>query len=109
MPHGLFTEVDVDAKDPAKLIVKGKSIPELGTGAAVVVAVIDVTEPNRRTQGPVDPRRASVSPWTATIPQAAEPFKEGEEIYVVGVASNASSDEPFLWGEKRCIELKPSS
>ncbi len=107
MAFNAFSNVSIDAATN-DLLVKGTSDPPLDSGAKFVVAVAAVDDPNgRRIQGD-DTNDPAAGDWVTRVPQSAdfEPFKEGDEVYVSGVALIGDVAE-FVWGDRKTIDLKP--
>lgn len=107
MAFNAFRNVLIDAATN-ELLVKGVSQPPLGSDATFVVAVASAESPTtRRAQG-ADTDNPGSSEWVTRVPQPVdgEPFKEGDEVFISGVAM-VDGEAVFVWADLKPIDLKP--
>jgi len=101
MAFHAFDSVKYD-KATDSLEVVGTSNRDLGDGAEIHVAVVDVKDEDRRCQDKVGDKVALKS-WTVTFPDS--PFRDGEEVLVAGMSKD--DDVPvFVWAESFTIAPK---
>jgi hypothetical protein len=94
---GNFDDVKLSA-DGTTLVVVGNSGGPW-SWSEVRVAIHDVENVNRRTEGEV-PTPIQTSPWEAMLDQPDDaPFVQGEPVLVVGHAVSEGSDR-FLWASQ---------
>jgi len=97
-------------EETGELLVAGTSERDLDAGAEIHVAVIDVTNEDRRCQGEAQ-LRAPLFSWTATLEnppskhkgETFPPFRDDDVVFVAGMSKDATLPV-FVWAERFTID-----
>ena len=110
MAHHAFDFVTYDP-DTEELTIIGSSNRDLGGGAEIHFAIIDVKNENRRREGRVE-ARVGIHPWTQAVTSAPSPyggvtfppFKDGDVVFAAGMSKD-DNQPVFVWAEQFTIGL----